>query len=71
MTHKCAMEGSFLFYNIGKDVIRMPTLQERLERLGWTCERAMDAVRAHAQAGKLFELERYISVKEHVLEVLG
>lgn len=71
MTHKCAMEGSFLFYNIGKDVIRMPTLQERLERLGYTAERATETVRTYAQAGKLFELERYISIKDHVLEVLG
>ncbi len=70
MTRKCAMEGSFLFYNIGKDVIRMPTLQERLERLGYT-DRATETVRMYAQAGELFELERYISIKDHVLEVLG
>ncbi len=60
-----------MFYNIGKDVIRMPTLQERLERLGYAAERATETVRMYAQAGKLFELERYISIKDHVLEVLG
>ena len=54
MTHKCAMEGSFLFYNIGKDVIRMQTLQERLERLGYTAERATETVRTYAQAGEMF-----------------
>ena len=49
----------------------MPTLQQRLEKIGYTAGQAADAVRKHAQAGKLFELERYISIKEHVLEVLG
>lgn len=49
----------------------MQTLQERLERLGYTAERATETVRMYAQAGKLFELERYISIKDHVLEVLG
>ena len=71
MTGKCAMDGSFLFYNIGKDVIRMQTLQERLERLGYTADHATETVRMYAQAVKLFELERYISIKDHVLEVLG
>ena len=40
------------------------TLQQRLER-------AIDAIRTHAQAVKLFELERFVSIKEEILEVLG
>lgn len=56
---------------VAKEVIAMPTLQQRLEKIGYTAGQAADAVRKHAQMGKLFELERYISIKEHVLEVLG
>ncbi len=47
------------------------TLQQRLERIGYTADRAIDAIRTHAQAGKLFELERFVSIKEEILEVLG
>lgn len=47
------------------------TLQQRLEKLGYTGEQAIDAVRKHAQMGKLFELNRFISVKEEMQEVLG
>ncbi len=47
------------------------TLQQRLERIGYTADRAIDAIRTHAQAVKLFELERFVSIKEEILEVLG
>lgn len=49
----------------------MPDLETRLERVGYTRKQAIDAVDAHARVGKLYELERYIQVKEAVLEVLG
>lgn len=46
-------------------------LQRRLERIGYTTEQASNAVNVHAQMGKLFDLEEYISFKENILGVLG
>lgn len=47
------------------------TIKERLLALGYTGEQADQAIRAHLQNGKMYELERYISIKETVEEVLG
>lgn len=47
------------------------TLQQRLERIGYSAEQAINAVMVHTQAGKLFDLEQYVAVKEEILEVLG